>query len=208
MAFTLIMIANIAFTGNIASYNLYERTPDETWGIVSQKQVSRAWTSNYIPHFLWDVFTCSCPWYWLLAHKSSVEVFYSVYHYTIQGWFKFAPSQWETSLQSNAVSHWNLESALSLHELLAWSDNEVIYRIPFHPPSVRFQLGVFYQQRLTEIDTLISNSVPKILGNVIIQPQLKYNVIIFKPPLKFGNWWMATSPIYLDIFTYSCFNFC
>ena len=32
-----------------------------------------------------------------------------------QGWFKLAPSQWETSLQSNAVSHWlgtNLESAL------------------------------------------------------------------------------------------------
>ena len=36
-----------------------------------------------------------------------------------QGWFRadsrLAPSQWETSLQSNAVSHWlgaNLESAL------------------------------------------------------------------------------------------------
>ena len=33
-----------------------------------------------------------------------------------QGDFRFAPSQWETSLQSNAVSHWvdvNLESALN-----------------------------------------------------------------------------------------------
>ena len=51
----------------------------------------------------------------------------------IQGWF-YAPSQWETSLQSNAVSHWlraNLESTLFiglhcnknhlLHELLCAS---------------------------------------------------------------------------------------
>ena len=35
----------------------------------------------------------------------------------------FAPSQWETSLQSNAVSHWmgaNLESALVLHLCSPW----------------------------------------------------------------------------------------
>ena len=47
---------------------------------------------------------------------------------------RFAPSQWETSLQSNAVSHWlgaNLESAL-LHCWYIWVigilhwDNEII----------------------------------------------------------------------------------
>ena len=35
-----------------------------------------------------------------------------------QGWLNAAPSQWETSLQSNAVSHWlgaNLESAVGIH---------------------------------------------------------------------------------------------
>ena len=35
------------------------------------KQVSRAGTNNYIPQILWDVITCPCPWYLLLAHKSS-----------------------------------------------------------------------------------------------------------------------------------------
>ena len=42
-----------------------------SWWLVYQKQVSRAGTSNYIPHYLWDVITCPCPWYMLLAHKSS-----------------------------------------------------------------------------------------------------------------------------------------
>ena len=35
-----------------------------------QKQVSSAGTSNYIPQILWDVITCSCPWYLLLAQHS------------------------------------------------------------------------------------------------------------------------------------------
>ena len=38
-------------------------------GIVCQKQISRAGTSNHIPQILWDVITCPCPWYLLLAHK-------------------------------------------------------------------------------------------------------------------------------------------
>ena len=36
-----------------------------------QGQVSRAVTSNYSPQDLWDVITCACPWYLLLAHKST-----------------------------------------------------------------------------------------------------------------------------------------
>ena len=28
---------------------------------VCQKQVSKAWTSNYIPQYLWDVIICPCP---------------------------------------------------------------------------------------------------------------------------------------------------
>ena len=39
--------------------------------VLYQKQVSRAWTSNYIPQYLWDVITCPCPWYLLLAQHSS-----------------------------------------------------------------------------------------------------------------------------------------
>ena len=40
------------------------------WWLVCQKQVSRAGTSNYIPHLLWDVITCPRPWYLLLAYGS------------------------------------------------------------------------------------------------------------------------------------------
>ena len=60
---------------------LIENTSQESWSIwinwsllwwlVCQKQVSRAGTSNYTPQLLWDVITCTCPWYLLLARKSS-----------------------------------------------------------------------------------------------------------------------------------------
>ena len=43
------------------------------YGLVCQKQVSRAGTSNYIPQYLWDVITCPCPWYFILVHKSSIK---------------------------------------------------------------------------------------------------------------------------------------
>ena len=48
------------------------------WIGVFQKQVSRVGTSNYIPQILWDVITCPCPWYLLLAHKSSYVIGYAV----------------------------------------------------------------------------------------------------------------------------------
>ena len=42
-------------------------------GPVCQKQLSSAGIINYIPQILWDVITCPCRWYLLLAHKSSYE---------------------------------------------------------------------------------------------------------------------------------------
>ena len=44
---------------------------------------------------------------------------------------RFAPSQWETTLQSNAVSHWlgaNLESALDLDGLSVQQDRTVLQK--------------------------------------------------------------------------------
>ena len=41
------------------------------WWLVSQKQVSMAWTCNYIPQILWDVIACPCHWHLLLARKFS-----------------------------------------------------------------------------------------------------------------------------------------
>ena len=48
----------------------------EQWDIsviLCQKQISRAGTSNNIPQTLWDVITCSCPWYLLLAQRYSYQ---------------------------------------------------------------------------------------------------------------------------------------
>ena len=93
---------------------------------------------NYIPQILWDVITCPCPWYLLLAHTSSFETWRPAM--TTRYWrnrckcirntfinsdmklamwskklTRFAPSQWETALLCNDVSHWlgaSLELAL------------------------------------------------------------------------------------------------
>ena len=38
--------------------------------VLCQKQVSRSGTSNYIPHYLWDVINFSYPWYLHLVQQS------------------------------------------------------------------------------------------------------------------------------------------
>ena len=40
---------------------------------VFKKHVSWKAISNYIRQYLWDVITCPCPWYLLLAHNSSYD---------------------------------------------------------------------------------------------------------------------------------------
>ena len=40
------------------------------WWVLCQKQVSRAGTSIYFPQYLWDVITCPCPRYLLLAQRA------------------------------------------------------------------------------------------------------------------------------------------
>ena len=42
------------------------------WGVLCQKQASRAGRSNYIPKYLWDAVICPCPWYLRLAQHSSI----------------------------------------------------------------------------------------------------------------------------------------
>ena len=43
------------------------------WGVLYQKQVSRAKINNYIPQILWEVITCPCPWYLLLTQCQFTE---------------------------------------------------------------------------------------------------------------------------------------
>ena len=51
-------------------YITYTCRYNEYMRLLCQKQVSRVGTSNYIPQYLWDVITCPCPWYLLLAQHS------------------------------------------------------------------------------------------------------------------------------------------
>ena len=49
--------------------------------MLGQKQVWAARTSKYIPQILWDVITCPCPWYLLLAQRSSYILLIYIYIY-------------------------------------------------------------------------------------------------------------------------------
>ena len=55
------------------------------WGLVCQKQVSRAWISNYIPQKLWDVINHACPRHLLLTDKAIIHNIF-----TYQLWHVFA----------------------------------------------------------------------------------------------------------------------
>ena len=65
------------------------------WGVLWQKQVSRAGTINYILQTLWDVITCPCPWCFLCRNipQSLVDhfdVFTKLYIYIYQN---YSPSK-------------------------------------------------------------------------------------------------------------------
>ena len=46
----------------VATSRGYRDTGEAKSGVLRQKQVSRAGTSNYIPQILWGVITCPCHW--------------------------------------------------------------------------------------------------------------------------------------------------
>ena len=63
--------------------------------------------------------------YWVIKFSLSAPL-----PYMARADSRFAPSQWETSLQSNAVSHWlgaNLESALYGCAMI-WACNVIVWR--------------------------------------------------------------------------------
>ena len=50
----------------------------DKWGLVWLKAASMAGASDCTPQCLWGVITCPCPWYFLLAHKSSNKTWHSI----------------------------------------------------------------------------------------------------------------------------------
>ena len=50
-------------------------TSQNNSGVLCQKQVSRARTSNYIPQILWDLVTSHCPWYLLVEQQSWIVIY-------------------------------------------------------------------------------------------------------------------------------------
>ena len=64
--------------------------------------------------------------YYVLFIPGSVVWNWKLWNHTSQGWFWAC--QWETSLQSNAISHWlgaNLESALYLDQHYIWRQQAI-----------------------------------------------------------------------------------
>ena len=53
-----------------------------------QKQVSREGTSNRVPEYLWDVITCTCPWYLLLTHTSPSVTTKTLQSVNTTRWYK------------------------------------------------------------------------------------------------------------------------
>ena len=85
---------------------------------------------NFSPHFIIDVIIFA--WFFFMRRSDMVKMACSIVH---QGWFWFAPSQWEILLQNNAVSHWlgaNLESALVHY----------IYPTSIHSSHASFVIGI------------------------------------------------------------------
>ena len=96
-------------------------------------------------------------WHWQKSFNW-FNVHILIFHeYRLRADSRLAPSQWETSLQSNAISHWlgaNLESALRLHQyhacwwpwLLAWTKQVINRYGTFYNPYI---IGFLAPQPLT-----------------------------------------------------------
>ena len=91
--------------------------------VVRQKQVSRAATSNYIPQCLWDVITCPCPWYLLLAPKSSCIYIFQIREEAVrQTWKREATVEKQKAIDAKQTQ---LEEAIKSSEILKEKDAEL-----------------------------------------------------------------------------------
>ena len=94
------------------------------WGEIHIPHIKGQWWEAFLFSLLLDCTSCwkkqsSCQWLDISWHSSDVTVMSYQRSLEIHSWCRadsrLAPSQWETSLQSNAISHWlgaNLESAM------------------------------------------------------------------------------------------------
>ena len=78
-----------------------EKWPTHNSSGQSLKQISRAWTSNYIPQILWDVITCPCPWYLHLTHTSPYVWRCRLKHWVWSKWSTFC--RWYSLLRFTEV---------------------------------------------------------------------------------------------------------
>ena len=122
------------------------------------------WTQLY--------FKLSYPWsfhLFILLLGTSLDLYWLVFTIYVQSWFQFSPSQWETALLCNEVSHWlgtSLESALYV-----WSDHTsdisgFIWKVPKHQWVVYFILCNSCQGYLYENWVAVKLTVFIFLGHV------------------------------------------
>ena len=89
-----------------------------------QKQVSRAGTSNYIPQYLWDVITCTWPWYLLQAqHFWIMGLFISllIMRVILQHWHDNRPAESTYSTYfPYCISQWSYTADALLCFVMVW----------------------------------------------------------------------------------------
>ena len=122
------------------------------WGLVCQKQASRARTNDYIPHYVWDVITCPCPRYLLLVRKATIEEPFSLSTFPLAGWQRL--NQLRRSVDNRAWAPNPLSSGIVVidtkarvtkattsdivHYSVQWSPSIPRWPIPSWPRNVLF----------------------------------------------------------------------
>ena len=112
---------------------------------------------------------------------------------------RLAPSQWETSLQSNDVSHWlgaNLQNhpwwwwhgnAFGVNESTEWTSQR---RFPHHEGQVKRSFDVFFDDSLNKL----LNNFALFIYALTHWPPGKLKVILNKPFSIWIQWLMADCP--------------
>ena len=104
------------------------------------------WRQCVLPTGLCQYYTTDCPLLGpsgkILATRTSVQIWHTLIAYRADS--RFAPSQWETALLCNDVSHWlsaSLESALSLYSSVMFGGDSLFsyhwqYLCQFHTTGI------------------------------------------------------------------------
>ena len=101
------------------------RGPENTWGLVCQKQFSKAGTSNYTPQILWGVIIWPCSWYLLLAHMSLFLMQFS--SFLVTQYVSFL-AHWGRVMHTcvSKINHHRLRQWLGRRQAIIWTSARIL----------------------------------------------------------------------------------